>query len=349
MHRNLLIIGSLIAMGVTGFVLNGTAATKEVNLYSYRQVYLIKPLLSEFTRKTGIKVNVVYARKGMLEKLKAEGMNSPADVILTVDIGRLNDMVKAEVLQPVKSPVLEKNIPAQYRHPDGLWYGLTTRARVLFVSKDRVKKGEVTSYEDLASPKMKGRICMRSGKHPYNLSLIASMIAHKGEAETRRWLEGLRANLARKPQGNDRAQAKAINQGVCDIAIANTYYMGKMATNGKHPEQKKWAAGLRVLFPNQQDRGTHVNISGAAIAKSAKNRDYAIKLLEFLSGDFAQKIYAGQNFEYPVKEGVEWHPLVAGWGTFNADAINLVEIARHRGTASRLVDKTGFDRPLGGS
>lgn len=348
MRRNLLIIGSLVALGVTGFVLNGTAATNEVNLYSYRQVYLIKPLLSEFTRKTGIKVNVVYAKKGMLERLKAEGMNSPADMILTVDIGRLNDMVKAEVLQPVKSLVLEKNIPAQYRHPDGLWYGLTIRARVLFVSKDRVKKGEITSYEDLASPKMKGRICMRSGKHPYNLSLIASMIAHKGEAEARRWLEGLRANLARKPQGNDRAQAKAINQGVCDIAIANTYYMGKMATNEKQPEQKKWAAGLRVIFPNQLDRGTHVNISGAAITKSAKNRDNAIKLLEFLSGDFAQKIYAGQNFEYPVKKGVELHPLVAGWGAFKADAINLVEIARHRKTASRLVDKTGFDRPLGG-
>ena len=349
MKRNVLIIISLMTLVLTGYVLSGTAATKEVNLYSYRQVFLIKPLLNEFTRKTGIKVNVVYAKKGMLEKLKAEGMNSPADAILTVDIGRLNDMVEADVLQPVKSPVLDKNIPSQYRHPGGLWYGLTTRARILFVSRDRVKKGEITTYEDLASPKMKGRICMRSGKHPYNLSLIASMIAHKGEAGATRWLEGLRTNLARKPQGNDRAQAKAINHGVCDIAIANTYYMGKMATNEKHPEQKKWAAGLRVLFPNQRNRGTHVNISGAAIAKSAKNRDYAIKLLEFLSGSFAQKIYAGQNFEYPVKEGVEWHPLVAGWGTFKADAINLVEIARYRGTASRLVDKTGFDRARKGS
>ena len=349
MRRNLLIIGSLIALGLAGGVLNSTAAPQEVNLYSYRQPFLINPMLSEFTRKTGIKVNVVYAKKGMLEKLKAEGMNSPADAVLTVDIGRLNDMVEADILQAVKTPVLESNIPARYRHPDGLWYGLSTRARVLFVSKDRVKKGEVTSYEDLASPKLKGRVCVRSGKHPYNLSLISSMIVHKGKPGARRWLEGLRANLARKPQGNDRAQAKAINEGVCDVALANTYYMGKMATNEKHPEQKKWARGIRIVFPNQGGRGTHVNISGAAVTKSAKNRDNAIKLLEFLSGDFAQKLYAGQNFEYPVKAGVERHPMVAGWGRFKADEIDLTEIARHRITATRLIDETGFDRALKGS
>lgn len=334
---------------MAGLPNDSNAAPQEVNLYSYRQPFLIKPLLDEFTRKSGIKVNVVYAKKGMLEKLKAEGMNSPADAVLTVDIGRLNDMVEAGVLQQIKSAVLDRNIPPQYRHPDGLWFGLTTRARVLFVSKDRVQKGEVTSYEDLASPKMKGRVCVRSGKHPYNISLIASMIAHKGEEGAKRWLEGLRANLARKPQGNDRAQARAIFQGVCDVAIANTYYMGKMVTNEKHPEQKKWAAAIRIVFPNQQDRGTHVNVSGAAITKSAKHKDNAVKLLEFLSGDFAQKLYSAQNFEYPVKAGVERHPLVAGWGDFKADGVNLEKIARLRKTASRLVDKTGFDRALGGS
>jgi len=342
-------VSGVMTMGMTGIAANGYAATQEVNLYSYRQPFLIKPMLDEFTRRSGIKVNVVYAKNGMLEKLKAEGMNSPADAVLSVDIGRLNDMVKAGVLQPIKSAVLERNIPPRYRHPDGLWFGLTTRARVFFVSKDRVKEGEVASYEDLTSAKMKGRVCIRSGKHPYNISLIASMIAHKGEAGAKRWLEGLRANLARKPQGNDRAQARAIHQGVCDVAIANTYYMGKMQTNDKQPEQKKWAADIRIVFPNQQNRGTHVNISAAAITRSAKNKNNAVKLVEFLSGDFAQKLYAAQNFEYPTKDGVERHPLVAGWGDFKADGINLDKIAPFRKAASRLVDKTGFDRALGGS
>ena len=349
MRRTLSVFLVFLGLGVAGVVINGRAAPKEVNLYSYRQPFLIKPMLDEFTRQTGIEVNVVYAKKGMLEKIKAEGANSPADAVLTVDIGRLNDMVDAAVLQAVRSPVLENNIPAQYRHPDGLWYGLTTRARIIFASKDRVRDGEVTTYEDLADPKMKGRVCVRSGKHPYNLSLIASMIVHKGKAEARRWLEALRANLARKPQGNDRAQARAISEGVCDVAIANTYYMGKMATNEKHPEQKKWAAAIRIIFPNAKDRGTHVNISGAAVTKSAKNRDNAIKLLEFLSGEFAQKFYAGQNFEYPVKQGVTLHPLVASWGDLKADIVNLSEIAKHRGAASRLIDKTAFDRPRRGS
>ncbi len=349
MKRTILFLLAFIGLGMTGIAINSHAAPQEVNLYSYRQPFLIKPLLDEFTRRTGIKVNVVYAKKGMLEKLKAEGMNSPADAVLTVDIGRLNDMVEAGVLQQIKSTVLDSNIPPQYRHPNGLWFGLTTRARVLFVSKDRVQKGEVTSYEDLASAKMKGRVCIRSGKHPYNISLIASMIAHKGETGARGWLEGLRANLARKPQGNDRAQARAIHQGVCDVAIANTYYMGKMATNKKHPEQKKWAADIRIVFPNQRGRGTHVNVTGAAITRSAKNKDHAIKLVEFLSGDFAQKIYSAQNFEYPVKAGVERHPLVAGWGDFSADEVNLGKVAALRKAASRLVDKTGFDRPLEGS
>jgi iron(III) transport system substrate-binding protein len=283
----------------------------------------------------------------MLERLKAEGENSPADAVLTADIGRLNDMVEAGVLQPVHSDALERNIPAQYRHPDGLWFGLTTRARVIFVSRDRVGTEEVLTYEDLADPKLKGRVCTRSGKHVYMVSLIASVIAHAGEDKAEKWLRGVKANLARKPQGNDRAQAKAIHEGICDVAVANTYYMGKMATNEEKPEQKAWAETIRIVFPNQDDRGTHVNVSGAAVTRSAGNRENAIRLLEFLSDDYAQELYAEQNFEYPVKAGVPLHPLVASWGNFRADTIGLADVAKYRAAASKMVDRVGYDQATG--
>ncbi|MCF6200239.1 MAG: Fe(3+) ABC transporter substrate-binding protein [Hyphomicrobiaceae bacterium] len=323
--------------------LSPASAGQEVNLYSYRQPFLIKPMLKGFTKKTGIKVNVVYAKKGMLERIKAEGENTPADAVLTTDVGRLSDMVDAGVLASVKSDVLNKNIPAQYRHPDGLWFAQTTRARILFTSKERVKPGEVTSYEDLADPRLKGRICIRSGKHLYNISLIASMIAHKGQAAAEKWLTGVKNNLARRPQGNDRAQARAVYEGVCDIGLANTYYMGKMQTNEKKPVQKKWAAALNIVFPNQADRGTHVNISGAAVLKHAKHKANAIKLLEYLSENTAQKIYAKQNYEYPVKPGVPLSLLVESWGTFKSDSLNLAEISKHRAQAAKMVDRVGFD------
>ncbi len=319
----------------------GEARADEVNLYSYRQPFLIKPMLDEFTKRTGIRVNTVFAKKGVLEKIKAT--QGAADAVLTSDIGRLNDMSEAGVLFPVKSEILAKNIPAQYRHPDGLWFGLTMRARILFVSKNRIKQGEAVSYEDLTKPGLRGRICIRSGKHVYNISLIASIIAHKGEAATRTWLEGVKANLARKPGGNDRAQAKAIYSGQCDIGIGNTYYMGKMQTNRKKRAQRKWAASIRLVFPNQAGRGAHVNISGAAIIRGARNRANALKLIEFLSGDFAQKFYADQNFEYPVKPGVPVNPLVRSWGDFKADTISLAAVAKHRREASKLVDLVDFN------
>lgn len=347
MTRSLLVLFTFIGIGLTGIAFSGTAATPEVNLYSYRQPFLIKPMLDEFTKQTGIKVNVVYAKKGMLEKIKAAGDNSPADAVLTVDIGRLNELKEAGVLQPVSSKILDANIQAHLRHPEGLWFGLTTRARIAFASRDRVRPGELRTYADLADPKFKGRICIRSGKHAYNVALIASIIAHEGAAAAERWLRGVKANLARKPQGNDRAQAKAIYEGVCDVAIANTYYMGKMATNKKKPEQKKWAAAIRVTFLNQQGRGNHVNLSGAAVIRNAKNRANAVKLIEFLSGDFAQRIYASQNFEYPVKASVAIDPLVKSWGQFKADTINLEKIAKLRSTASKLVDKVRFNEGPG--
>jgi len=319
------------------------SAAGEVNLYSSRQPFLIDPLLKAFSGETGIKVNMVYIKKGMLERIKAEGANSPADLILTTDIGNLNNHLRAGLLQSVQSPIISANIPAQYRHPDGFWFGLTTRARVIFAHQERVKPGEVKSYEDLAAPHMKGRVCTRSGKHVYNVSLLASIVAAKGEAAAEAWAKGVKANLARRPQGNDRAQVKAVFQGECDVALGNTYYMGKMQTNEKSPEQKEWAAAVNIVFPNQDDRGTHINISGSGVTKNAKNKGNAIKLIEFLSGDKAQKIYAEDNFEYPVKAGVALHPLVASWGTFKPDEAFMSNVARQRTLATRIMDRVRFD------
>jgi len=329
---------AVVAMSGASF-----AAAEEVNLYSSRQPFLMKPLLKAFTEETGVKVNMVYLKKGMLERLKSEGANSPADLILVSDIGNLHNHDKAGLLQPVVSNTLNNNVPVQYRHPDGNWFGLTARARVIYASKARVKPGEVTTYEDLADPKMKGRVCIRSGKHIYNVSLLASIVVAKGTDGAKAWAKGLKANLARKPQGNDRAQVKAVFEGECDVAVGNTYYMGKMATNKKDPVQKEWAKAVNIIFPNQNDRGTHVNVSGAGVTKAAKNKANAVRLIEFLSGDAAQKIYAETNFEYPVKPGVALHPMVASWGKFKADKAYLSKIAGQRGTATKLVDQVAFN------
>ena len=320
-------------------------AAGEVNLYSYRQPFLIEPLLERFSKETGIKVNIVFADKGMLERIKASGTTNPADAVLTVDIGRLNELVEGGVLQTFKSDVVSANIPDHLRGTDNIWVALTTRARIAMVSKERVKEGEVKTYEDLADPRFRNRICVRSGKNSYNVALIASMIAHHGEEKAKAWLEGFKANLARKPQGNDRAQAKAVYEGVCDIAIANTYYMGAMMTNDKAPEQKKWADAVRIEFLNQggSDRGAHVNVSGAGLLKGAKNEAEAIKLIEWLTGDEAQHIYAEVNHEYPANPTVAPSDLVKSWGEFKADSLEMETIAKFRERATRLVNEVNFD------
>ena len=315
-------------------------AEEVVNVYSYRQPFLIKPMFDAFTRETGIAVNVVYAKSGLVERLTQEGANSPADLIFTVDIGRLTDAVNAGVTEPVESATLEANIPPQYRDPDGQWFGLTTRARIIVASKDRVKPSEISSYEALADPRWKGRICTRSAKNAYMVALTAAMMVHHGEARAQEWLRGVKANLARRPQGNDRAQVKAIMQGVCDVAVINHYYIGKMMNN---EDQAAWAASVNIVFPNQQTYGTHMNVSGMALTKSAPNRDNAVKLMEFLSDNLAQQMYAEQNFEYPVKQGVPWSGLLQSFGAFKADDLSLAEIARHRKAASKLADKVAYD------
>ena len=316
------------------------AIGEEVNIYSYRQPELIAPLLEAFTEETGIRANVSFLKKGMLEKLKAEGARTPADVILTVDIARLDALVEAGVTQPVKSETITANIPEIYRDPDGEWFGLTTRARVVFASKERVKPGEITTYEDLASEKWKGRICIRSGLNPYNVALFAGHLHHHGPEGTKAWLEGLKANLARKPQGNDRAQVKAVWAGECDIAIGNTYYLGKMLEN---PEQKPWAEAVNVVFPVFEGGGTHVNVSGMAMTKGAPHPAAALKLMEFLASPRAQQIYAETNYEYPVAPGVEPSELVKSWGGFTPDNAPLADLAKLRPQAVRLVEEVDFD------
>lgn len=334
------VIKSVLAVAVAVIAMP-TMAQDEVNVYSYRQAFLVEPLFQGFTDETGIKVNVVFAKKGLAERLQREGANSPADLIFTVDIGRLNEVVEKELVQPVDSKVLSENIPAQYRDPGNLWFGLTTRTRSVYASKERVDLADIQRYEDLADPKWKGKICTRSGKHPYNLALIASMIAHHGEAEAEAWLTGVKANLARKPQGNDRAQVKAIYEGECDLSLGNNYYLGNMLQDA---DQTKWAEAVNITFPNSNDRGTHVNISGMALTKSAPNKANAIKLMEYLTGKTAQTMYAEQNFEYPVNPAVQPSQLVASWGSFKSDELPLSKIASLRKAAAQMVDKVGFDQ-----
>jgi iron(III) transport system substrate-binding protein len=298
-------------------------------------------MFKEFTQETGIKVNVKFAKQGLSEKLKQEGEYSPADVVLTTDISRLVELAEMKLVQPVDSKEIELNVPAQYRDSEDEWFALTLRSRNVYSSRDRV--GHLPAefdYADLAKPEWKGKICTRSGKHPYNISLVSSMIAHYGEAEAKTWLEGVKANLARKPQGNDRDQVKAVKEGLCDLAIGNSYYLGKMINDEK---QKSWAEAVYIDFPGQKGNGTHVNVSGMAMAKYAPNKDNAQKLMEYLTGDKAQQMYAEVNYEYPVKEGVKRSELVASWGDFKADDLPLEKVAEYHSAAIKLLDEVKFD------
>jgi len=333
----------IAAIAMSAALQPALAASGVVNVYSYRQPVLIDPLFEAFRNKTGITVKYVFAKKGLIERLAQEGRNSPADLVLTADAGRLVEASKRGLTQQVTSPAITGSIPPALRDPGNQWFGLTMRARVLFVSQERVSQTKFT-YAELTDAKWKGRICVRSGAHPYNIGLIAAMIAHQGEAATRDWLTGLKANLARRPTGNERAQAKAIYAGECDLAIANTYYMGKMLTNEKDPEQKDWAAASRIVFPTWQSGKTHVNISGMAMTKHAPNKDSALKLMEFLASPEAQAIYAKGNFEYPVAAGVAASDLVRSWGAFTPDDLTIGKLHEFQRAASTLVDEVRFDQ-----
>jgi iron(III) transport system substrate-binding protein len=339
MNRNAIIIraGTLAAV----FAAQGAVAqANEVNVYTYRESKLIQPLFDAFTKDSGIKVNVLSASSGLEKRIASEGDKSPADVLLTVDIGRLEDAVQAGITQPIKSDVLDKAVPAQYRDPEGMWYGISMRARVIYASKDHVKQDAIT-YEELADPKWKGKICIRSGQHIYNNALIAAYIAKHGEAKAEEWLRGVKANLAQKPAGGDREVARDIGAGKCDIGVANTYYWALM--KDREADKAAWAEATKVILPTFQGGGTHVNLSGVVLAKHAPNKANAMKLIEWLVGEKAQHIYADMNYEYPVLPSVEINPTIKGYGTLKADPMPLSKIADSKKAAANLVDKVGFD------
>lgn len=319
-------------------------AMADVTLYTTREPGLIQPILDAFTQDTGIKANTVFVKDGLLERVRAEGDKSPADVLMTVDIGNLIDLVQGGVTQPVNSDVLNSAIPANLRDADQHWYTLSLRDRVAYVTKE-VDVDSIT-YEELADPKWKGKVCIRSGQHPYNTALVAAMIAHDGAEATEQWLRGVKANLGRKATGGDRDVARDILGGICDIGIANAYYAGRMKNAKPGTENYTWGESFKVIrptFANDKSKGTHVNVSGAAVAKHAPNKGDALKLLEYLVSDKAQSLYAKANYEYPVKAGIELDPVVASFGTLVVDPLPLTEIAKHRKQASELVDKVGFD------
>jgi iron(III) transport system substrate-binding protein len=335
MFKRLLTLSLTSLLLITSY---NVSSAEEVNVYSYRQPFLVEPLFNKFTELTNIKVNVVFAKKGMAERLAREGKYSPADILLTTDISRLVELRDKGLVQAVNSTVLDDAIPKQYHAQDNTWFALTTRVRNIYSAK---RLGKINlNYEDLAEEKYKGRICSRSGKHPYNVALVASMISEHGEAYTLDWLEKVKANLARKPQGSDRGQVQAIHQKLCDISLGNSYYFGKMLKDDK---QKVWADEVYINFPNQDNRGAHINISGVAMAKYAPNTKNAQALMEFLVSEPAQLLYAETNMEYPVVKGVPVSTMVASWGDFKADGLSLEKIAKNRKAALTLLDKAQFD------
>lgn len=317
-------------------------ASGEVNIYSARKEDLIKPLLDDFSRQTGITVKLVTGKEeALLQRLQSEGINTPADVLLTVDAGRLATAREAGVLQAVKSDTLTARIPATYRDPEGYWYGLSVRARPILYARDRVKPEELSTYESLAAPEWKGRVCMRSSDSVYNQSLVAGMISHHGEAKTEEWARGLVANFVRPPKGGDRDQIKAVAAGECDLTLANTYYLGGMV-NSADESDRQAAAKVAVFWPNQQTTGVHVNVSGAGVTAHARNRDEAVKLLEFLASDAAQHWYANANNEYPVNPEIPPSATLAAWGEFEADTLNVAKLGELNAAAIRLMDRAGW-------
>ena len=331
---------AVVMLALCGVGTTALADGGEVNVYTYRETKLIQPLFAAFTSDTGIKVNIVSASSGLEQRIKAEGVNSPADVLLTVDIGRIDEAVQAGVTQPIKSDVIDKVVPEQYRDPNGHWAGISMRARVIYASKDRVKQQTIT-YEELADPKWKGKICIRSGQHIYNNAMFAAYVAKHGEAKAEEWLRGVKANLAQKPSGGDREAARDVAAGKCDLGIGNTYYWALMMN--KDPDKKPWAEATRVILPTFEGGGTHVNLSGVLLTKHAPNRANGVKLIEWLAGEKAQQIYADMNYEYPVRSGVAIDPTIAGYGQLEADPLPIAKIAASRKAASALTDTVGFD------
>ncbi len=312
------------------------AAADEVVVYSARNEQLIKPLFDAYTRETGTKIKFITDKESaLLERLKAEGARSPADMLITVDAGNLWLAAKEGVLAKTKSRTLATNVPSYLRDPDGFWYGLSVRARTIVYHTGKVKPAELSTYEDLADPKWKGRLCLRTSKKVYNQSLVAMMIARLGEPKTEEIVRGWVANLATAPFPDDTKEMEAIAAGQCDVGIVNTYYYGRLM-------KKKPALPLTLFWPNQRAQGVHVNVSGAGITRHAKHRAAAVKLLEWMSSEKAQNLFADENMEYPVNPMVKPHATVAAWGTFKQDTINVAEAGKRQAQAVKLMDRAGY-------
>lgn len=314
----------------------------EVNIYSARKEALIKPILDKFTTQTGIEVNLVTGGADeLIKRLELEGRNSPADLLLTVDVGRLYRAKRAGLLQPVRSEKLDQVVPAHYRDSESYWYGLSLRSRVIVYARDRVDASDLSTYEALADPQWRNRLCVRSSSNIYNQSLVASMVAHAGVEATERWARGLVDNFARRPKGGDRDQIKAVAVGQCDLAVVNTYYLAGMLDSGIE-EERGAAQKVAVFWPNQGGRGAHMNISGAGLTRAAEHMEEAIRLLEFLAGKEAQSWYAEKNYEFPVRADVAASDTLRQWGDFKADDIDLEQLGSNNAEAVRLMDRAGW-------
>ena len=332
------ICGALLMVVIS----NGAALAESLGIYTHRQPFLLEPILEAYTKKTGVEFQTVYAPKGLAARLKAEGERTDADLVLTVDISRIKELADTGLLAPLASDILNKHVPSHLRDVNDRWTALSLRARIIAVSKERVGKQAITTIEDLASPKWQGRVCSRKGSHVYNRAVLASLIAHNGEEAAKNWTLGLVDNLARRPQGNDRAQAKAIYSGQCDVALMNTYYYGKMKFAKDKPEQQKWADSIEIAFFNQDGRGQHVNISAAGITQGSKRKELARAFLEWVTSEEAQQIYTKVNFEYPVNPNAQLSEEVASWGAFKMDMLPMNVIADNSPQAQRIINETGW-------
>jgi len=334
---------AILAAGLLAFSSAAMAQENVLNLYTARHYQTDEALYAGFTKQTGIKINRIEGGEdALLERIKAEGANSPADVFITVDIGRIWRADQAGIFAPIQSAVLAKRIPAAYRDPQNKWFGFSARARVIAYNKDMVKPGEITRYEDLADPKWKGKLCTRSSAHPYNLSLTASMVNHLGEAKAKAWVEGVKANLAHDPKGGDTDQLRSVAAGECAIAIANQYYYVRLMRSSK-PADRAVVEKVAIVFPNQGDRGTHMNISGGGVLKHAPHPDAAVKFLEYLASDQAQAYFANGNNEWPAVPGVKLdNPALQSLGDFKSDGINVAKLGQAQPVAQQLADQAGW-------
>jgi len=337
------IIATLFLIISAFYIMPVFAGSEEVNIYSARKGYLIKPLLNAFEKNTNIKVNIISGKaKALQKRIEQEGRNTRADILLTVDAGNLYKAKYSNLLMKIKSNKLEKLVPEYLRDKDGYWYGLSIRSRVIMYNPKKVTKKDLSTYENLSNSKWKGRICIRSSSNIYNQSLLASLISHLGKQKSQDWALGVVNNFSRKPKGNDRTQMTSVVLGQCDITLANTYYLGKWISSEKKKE-RKYAKKISVFFPNQEDRGAHINISGAAVVKYSKNYKNAIKLLEFLASDDAQELYAKSNHEYPIRDNINVSDIVQSWGyPFKKDKLNLEELGKNNNLAVQIFDKVNW-------